>query len=104
MSEIQVKRTRGRPRGTTKANGYKYTVSSKVGRKKIYNTPEELEQQMTNKRKKSLEIYYRKREIILEERNKQKKKDDKINMILNNIKKKLIDDEKLFDEYSELFN
>ena len=49
MDKSLEKRSRGRPRGTTKANGYKYTTSDKVGRKKIYNTPEKIEEQINNK-------------------------------------------------------
>jgi len=104
VQQTVQQKIRGRPRGTTKANGYKYTISEKVGRKKIYNTPEELEEQLTMKRKKSLEIYYRKRAILLGERSKQKEKDVKINTILNNIKKKIINDDVLFHEYYILYN
>ena len=104
MDESHEKKSRGRPRGTTKANGYNYTISDKVGRKKIYNTPEKIEEQINNKRKKSLEIYYRKRAIILGERNKEKEKNDKINMIINNIKKKLINDDNLFQKYYNKYN
>lgn len=101
-NNIIEKKKRGRPRGTTKENGAKYTTSSKVGRKKIYDTPEKKEKQLEDKRKKSLEIYYKKRSIILEEREKYKKKEIHINKILNEIKNYLIELDKPYIEIFEI--
>ena len=101
-NKIEKNKIRGRPRGTTKENGAKYTTSAKVGRKKIYDTPEKKEKQLENKRKKSLENYYKKRSIKLEEREKHKQKIIHINKILNEIKNYLIELDKPCIEIFEI--